>query len=112
MLIIEFSYCQYMPDLINFKKWGLKGRVGDSGLQHMKTEKLILPLLEFTWQLHFLVHRVSCRCGTVGTFIPLDYVMLYIVMYHDLPKVELRDRKGNVSSEKLQPVSNLWEPYF
>ena len=91
MLIIEFSLLSVYARSHKFPRSG-GSRAGWETVDYSirKTEKLILPLLEFTCQLHFLVHRVLrvmwYSWHLYSLF--LDYVMLYIVMYHDLPKVE------------------------
>lgn len=51
-------------------------------------------------------------CSTVGTFIPFRvYDVLYSYVSR-FTKSGVEDIKGNVSSEKLQPVSNLRGPNF
>lgn len=67
-----------------------------------KTKNLILPILKFTCWFNFLVLSVLCvkwySWHLYSLF--LDYVMFYIVMYHDLPKVE-SDIKGKCLKWKI-----------
>ena len=58
------------------------------GQRVRKTKNLIFPILEFTLEFNFFGTLCTVCVMWYGWHLFLDYVMFYIVMYHDLPKAE------------------------